>query len=147
MGMPEIVKPDRRHAGLVDDSPERFVDRMGMHDLAIATGEHPLLGAVDTDRRGLGCLERPPPSKDLDVGVVERDGAPGSLGLVAGLVNLVAHRESPRLRWRRRFLKSVPDRVAHQQSEFFVGQRHPFDALERVLLGWPTSTSPSSSAP
>jgi hypothetical protein len=57
VGVAEVVEPDPGKAGVVHDPAERLVERVGMDRVAVAVGEHPLLGVVDADGDELGCLE------------------------------------------------------------------------------------------
>ena len=80
VGVPQVVEPDGRYACPGDDPPERFVDRVGMDDIAVASGEDPLLGTVDGDRGELGGLERLPRGEHGEGGVIERDRSVGVAG-------------------------------------------------------------------
>ena len=95
VGMPEIMKADRGHAGVVHGPAERLVHGVRVDRFAVAVGEHPRLVVGDADRRELGGLKRPPTGEDGEGRVVEGACPAGVSGLAAGLVDLVADGDEP----------------------------------------------------
>ena len=59
MGVAQVVQPNHRHAGLVDQSVECLANRVGPHRVANVVGEHSIVdrvGQVDSSERIALCL-------------------------------------------------------------------------------------------
>ena len=85
MGVAQVVEAHGWHAGVAHDPLERFVDGVGVDRVAFAVGEHPAFVIRDAHCCEAGGLEGTPAFEYGDGGGVELDGAPGGLGLAAGL--------------------------------------------------------------
>ena len=81
VGVSEVVEPDHRKPGVSADAFERLGDRVWVDGMAVAGGEHVVIGFA-----GDGLFEAGPVTprlEDFDCGWVEVDAAPAVGGLAA----------------------------------------------------------------